>query len=252
MTDSLMPEPGTPRDLLATNRELIRRVRDAQRGAWCALLLLAVVTIAATPFDRYGHRATVACAPVGAGGRVCTVYSPWAFFYWPIALVAAYAVIAAFYLRRSRTTGVGTRVRPYVVAGIVLALVLTALALWAAHNPAVLAGQSDILGLRPLLSRLPFQLAVPTFAIGLGLLVLARVERSWALVAFTVVYLVAGLAVGLAAGNFAAVLVRPSPWAFLPHVAVTAGVLLLGSLGFWLTQRPARAGASRSARRRES
>ncbi len=252
MTDAPMPAPGTPRDLLATNRELTRRVRNAQRGAWFALLLLALVTLAATPFDRFGHRAIVACAPVGAGGRVCTVYSPWAFFYWPVALVAAYAVIAGFYLHRSRALGVGTRVRPYVVAGIGLALVLTGLALWAAHNPAALAGRSDILGLHPVLSRLPFQLAVPTVAIGLGLLVLARVERRWALVAFAVVYLVAGLAVGLAVGSSGAVTARPSPWAFLPHVAVTAGVLLLGSLGFWLAQRTARSAPSQSPRRGES
>lgn len=246
MTDAPTPAPRKPRDLLATHRELIRRVRIAQRGAWFALLLLALVTLAATPFDRYSHRTIVACAPVGAGSRVCTVYSPWAFFYWPIALVAAYAVIAGFYLHRSRTIGVGSRVRPYVVTGIMLALVVTALALWVAHNPTVSAGQSDVLG--PLLSRLPFQQAVPTVAIGVGLLVLARIERSWALVVFAVLYLV----VGLAAGNFGAVIARPSPWAFLPHVAVTAGVLLLGSLVFWLTQRAAGSAASRSTRRRAS
>ena len=243
MTDTPTPAPGTPRELLATTRELTKRVRGAQRGTWFPLLLFALVTLAATPFDRYGHRAVVACAPV-AGGRVCSVYSPWAFFYWPVALVAAYVAITGFYLRRSRSLGVGTRVRPYVAAGIVLALLLTALSLWAAHNPASVS-QSDILGQHLPLTRIPYQLAVPTAAIGLGLLVLARVERSWALLGFTVVYLVAGLA----AGNFGRVITRPSPWAFLPHLVVTAGVLLLGSLGFWLTQRPARSAAPRPARR---
>jgi hypothetical protein len=167
------------------------------------------------------------------------VYSPWAFFYWPVALVAAYIAIIGFYLRRSRSLGVGTRVRPYVVAGIVLALLLTALSLWAAHHP---LWQSHI---SSPLTRVPYQLGVPTAAIGLGLLVLARVERSWALLGFTVVY----LAAGLAAGNFGRVVTRPSPWAFLPHVVVTAAVLLLGSLGFWLAQRPARPAVPRPAGR---
>jgi hypothetical protein len=243
MTDTPTPAPGTPRELLATTRELTRRVRGAQRGAWFPMLLFALVTLAVTPLDRYGHRVIVACAPV-AGGRVCSVYSPWAFFYWPVALVAAYVAITGFYLRRSRSLGVGTRVRPYVVAGIVLALLLTALSLWAAHNPGS-DWQADILGLHLRLTSVPYQLGVPTAAIGLGLLVLARVERSWALLGFTVVYLVAGLA----ASNSGRVVNRPSPWAFLPHLVVTAGVLLLGSLGFWLAQRPARSAAPRAARR---
>jgi hypothetical protein len=239
MTDTPTPAPGTPRELLATTRELTRRVRLAQRGAWFPLLVFALVTLAATPFDRYGHRVIVACAPVARDRVVCSAYSPLAFFYWPVALVAAYVAITGFYLYRSRRLGVGTRVRPYVIAGIVLALLLSALALWAAHNP-VSGWQSSIPGLhRPLMS-VPYQLRVPTAAIGLGLLVLARVERSWALLGFTVAYLVAGLAAGYAAGNFGRVMAsRPSPWAFLPCVIIPGGVLLLGSLGFWLAQRPA-------------
>jgi hypothetical protein len=208
-----------PHQLLSRSRSLARRVRAEQRASWFPLLVFAAVTFAAIPFDRYGHR-VLTCQAV-PNGRICSVYSSPAFVYWPVALVLAYVAIAAFSLHRARARGVGTRVGPYVVVGIVIAVVVTVAALWAAHHPT--AG-----GPRSL-----YRLIGPAAAIGLALLVLAWVERSVALFIVTVGYLV----IVLVPVNFGWVLRRPSPWYFLPHLVIYGSVLLLAGIGFALAQR---------------
>lgn len=224
-----------PQQALARARELAQRVRRAQRATWFPLLVFAAVTFAAIPVDRYGDYARTCRAVPAAGplGRVCTVYSTAAFVYWPIALVLAYAAIATFYLHRSRASGIGTRVRPYVTAGIVIAVVVTCASVWAAHNPVI--DQRDILGLRvqPVTF---YRFDGPASAIGLGLLVLAVAERSRALLAVTLGY----LAVALIPIDFDWVVHRPSPWFFLPRLVIGGSVLLLAGIGFALAQRPAR------------
>ena len=87
----------------------------------------------------------------------------------------------------------------------------------------------------PVGSRL-YRLVGPLGVIGLGLLVLARVERSRALAGFGVVYLVAVLAT--ARTGF-----HGGPWVFLPGVLVPGLVLLAGSAVFAVLERPAAAAA---------
>jgi hypothetical protein len=48
--------------------------------------------------------------------------------------IAAYMAIAAFSIRRARNRGVGTPVRPYVIAGIVVAFVLATVTVWGRTN----------------------------------------------------------------------------------------------------------------------
>jgi len=229
---------GDPYQELSHVRELAHRVRQAQRATWFPLLVFAAVTFAAVPVDRYGHYATT-CRSVrsaGPAGRVCTVYSTAGFVYWPVALVLAYAAIAAFYLRRSRARGVGTRVRPYATAGIIIAVLVSAASLWAAHHPPI--GEHDILGLHVQAqeSGVFYRLAGPACAIGLALLVLAWAERNRALLALTLGY----LAIVLISINFGWVSAHPSPWFFLPHLIIDGSVLLLAGIGFALAQRLAR------------
>ena len=221
-----------PRRLLASTRELTKGVRRVQRATWFPLLVLAAVTFASIAV-RYGHY-TQTCRAVPPAGRVCTIYSAAGFVYWPIALVLAYTAIAAFYLHRSRARGVGTRVWPYAIAGIIIAIVLTGASLWAAHHPP--AGGPDILWLHgPQSSVLFFRLASPAGAIGLALLVLARAERSRALLVFALGFLV----LVLVPVTFGWV-IPVSPWSFLPRLVIQGSVLLLGAIGFALAQRPAR------------
>jgi hypothetical protein len=223
MTDTPASPQDGPRELLSANRRLSLRVRQAQRGTWFPLLLFAALTLASVPITLNSHHA-IDCR-VNAIGRVCIAFSPGSYVYWPLALVLAYAAIAAFYVRRARSRGVGTRVRPYVITGVIIALAATGVSLWLVTHPGVVgyplaAGSPATMFLNRLVS--------PEGAIGLALLVLAWVERNRALLVFGLVYLVIV--------SFGWVLSLHSPWAF---AAIAAAVLLLGGIGFALAERRA-------------
>jgi hypothetical protein len=223
-----------PRALLSSARELTQRVRRAQRASWFALLVFAALTFASGPAVRYGGH-HLDCQAV-RGALNCRVYSEAEFVYWPVALVLAYVLIAAFNVRQSRARGVGTRVRPYAIAGVVIAGVLAGVAFWELHDPA--AGLT-LLGHGPL--GLPDRLASPATAIGLALLVLARAERNRALLILALGYLASVLADVSFAGLLSGVQASGS-WYDLP--AVFQGcVLLVGGIGFALAQRPFRGSA---------
>ena len=222
MTSGTAFSGDDPRRLLSGTRELSRRVRKTQRATWFPLLVLAAVTFAAI-FFRYSPHRLGTCAAT-ASGRVCTAYPPALLVYWPTALVLAYAAIAVFYIRRSQARGVGTRVRPYVVAGIILALAMTGSLLWTLYHPLAftLAGPGLFAALHSY-----------SFAIGLALVVLAWAERNGALLALALGYLAAVL-VAVRFGS-----VSGHGGLGFPVQLVTAGsVLLLGGIAFLLAQRP--------------
>lgn len=230
MTNEPGPAAVDPQSLLSTTSDLTRRVRLAQRGSWFPLLVFAVVTLAALPFNRYGPHPRH-CSSSHGVVSACIVQPTLALWYWPVALVAGYLATSWFYLHRSQQRGVGTRVQPYVVVGAVVTLLIGAWALWANTHPAFLAGT---LRLQP--GHAPrdflYRIASPAAAIGLALLLLAWIERSWTLFTVTVAYLVVAIAtVGL--GRFT----HPSPWAFLPHLLVDASALLVGGILLAATQR---------------
>src|SRR5215469_9659340 len=227
MTSGTAFSGDDPRQLLAGTRELTDQVRRTQRATWFPLLVLAAVTFAAIPFRDSHHRLGTCAATETV--RVCIAYPSPLLVYWPTALVLAYAVIAAFYIRRSRARGVGTRVRPYVVVGIILAVAMTGSLLWTLYHPLgfTLAGP----GLLPALHSY-------SFAIGLALVVLAWAERNGALLA-------------LALGYLAVVLVTATVGSISGHgllgwpvqLVIPGSVLLLGGIGFSLAQRPWRRAA---------
>jgi hypothetical protein len=224
-----------PHLLLSNARDLAHRVRREQRATWFPLLLFAALTLASALVVRYGgHHLDCRAVPAGLN---CRVYSDAQFVYWPIALVLAYVVIAAFYLRRSRARGVGTRVQPYAIAGIIVAAAMTGAALLELRNP---AASLNLLGLPA--RGLPYRLASPEAAIGLALLVLAWAERNQALVLMTVGYLAAVLLPVTFAGIPDGMRSDPA-WYALP-VIFQGSVLLAGGIGFALAQRPLRPVAS--------
>jgi len=211
-------------------------VRATQRATWFPLLVLAAVTFAAVPVYRFGHY-ELTCRNQPGGGRACLVWNTTSLVYWPIALVLAYVVIAAFYLHRARTRGVGTRVYPYAAVGIVLAVVTGGAAAWLATHPPV--GTFALFGLHlgPGPAGWVFPLVSPAFAVGLGLVALAVVERSWALALLAVGYLAFAVVPGQDLGW---VLRYPSPWAQVPRLVIGGGVLLVAGLLFAVAQRPRR------------
>ena len=125
MTNHSAPSADTARQTLSTTQQLTRRVRHAQRGTWFPLVLLGLVVVASAPFYRLG-RYVVTCDPaLGARGGVqiidrgaCVQVVGWPVgVYWILAFVLAYVAIAAFYVYRARSRGVGARVLPYVARG---------------------------------------------------------------------------------------------------------------------------------------
>ena len=109
-------------------------------------------------------------------------------YYWPPALLLAYAAIAVSYVRAARARGLGARVLPYAITGAATVLVFTAAytvaaAYFPTHPP---FGGGPLLFWWIVLDRL----IAPWGLIGLALLVLARLERNVALLGFTLSYLV--------------------------------------------------------------
>jgi hypothetical protein len=230
MPHESVPPADSPRELLTAVRDLTHRVVVAQRGTWFPLLVFAAITLAAIPVYKYvpHHLGTCRSGPGGTFG--CAVILPGVLVYWPVALVLAYVAIAGFYVRQSRRRGVGTRIRPYVVAGVIIAILLAAASLWRALHPVLpLYGAQISSAPATVAAR---GLATPAAAIGLALLVLAWVERNRPLLPYSVVYLVIVLV------SYGRVVRSSSPWYFLPQLLIPAAVLLLGSAGFALF-RPA-------------
>ncbi|MFF4340869.1 hypothetical protein ACFY00_13155 [Kitasatospora sp. NPDC001540] len=241
MTDASVPLPGTPREVLSGLGELTRRVRALQRDAWIPLLLFGLVTLGGVLVGRLTfQQGTVPCpgGPAGPGGT-CTVMRQGSPAYWTIALIAAYTATAWWYLRRSRRRGVGTPVRPYVLAGAAAVTALAVTTWWGASQPAP-GADLDLWGLHLAAdtrsTRLVQQFLGGAAAIGVPLLVLARIDRSRALALFALGYLLIELTPvtfgwwGAAAG----------PWIALSRHGVPALYLLAGALLFALANRRAR------------
>ncbi|MDN3359971.1 hypothetical protein [Actinomadura sp. DC4] len=234
MTDESLPSANLARQVLSSTDQLTQRVRQAQRGTWFPLVLLGLVVVAAAPFYRLG-RHTVTCDPaLGARGGVeiidrgaCVQVVNWPpGVYWIVAFVAAYTAIAAFYMFRARSRGVGSRVLPYVGTGVAVGLVF--------GIASALAQQLNLYDYSP---GGPVAVGlVPLVAIALALFVLARMERSWAVLAFAVGYLVVALLVNAGGGPGRGSGI-PATWGFLPSLLVAGGVLLLGGAGFALAER---------------
>jgi hypothetical protein len=238
MTTDSVPASGEPRQLLSDVRTLTHRVRRDQRVTWVALLVLAVVTFVAIPFDWYSLH--VDCGSASAwitdvnGGSMCRITGRGTMFYWPPALLLAYAAIGVYAVRVARARGVGVRVLPYAITGAALTVILftgtwVLVRVYFANHPVPTQPFPDWV---MLLDRL----VAPWGTIGVALLVLARLERNTALFLFTVGY----LAVVLVPINFG--------WhpfwgyrgilgAFLPQQIVNGTVLLLGAIGFAVARR---------------
>jgi len=222
MTTDSVPADGDPRRLLSEIRGLAHRVRLDQRLTWVALLVLAVVTLAGIPFDWFGMR--VHCIPDGS----CEFSRRGVLLYWPPALLLAYAAIAVGYARAARARGLGARVLPYAITGAGLTVVFTAAwvaaALYFPSHP--VRFPSSVLVLDRLIS--------PWGIIGVALLVLARLERSLALLLFTLGYLVVALAPPVTVGS-------GTSWGLRAEFAipqlVCGAVLLLGAIGFAVARR---------------
>ncbi|MBB4744229.1 hypothetical protein BJY16_007688 [Actinoplanes octamycinicus] len=222
MTTESVPAGGDARRLLTEVRGLTQRVRADQRVTWLALSVLAAVTFLGIPFDYVFL--DLDCVPDGP----CKFDRQGVLYYWPVALLLAYAVIAYGYTRVTRARGLGARVLPYVYTGV--ALTGAFLAVWIAWR--VYLAQHPAEQPFPSWVMVADRLIAPWGVIGLALLVLARVERNVGLLLFTAGY----LAVVMVPIDFG------WQWGgtrtmFLPPQIIDGVVLLLGAIGFGLAAR---------------
>ena len=237
-TNTPAPESESPQQLLAATQEYTRRARLAQRQTWFPLLVLGLV-VAAWPLFGLSGPPRGGCGPgvqTAAGVlRYCTVAGNETFFwYWMTSLSLAYIVITWFYLWRARRRGVGTRVDRYAWAWLG-GLMLIGASVWAVH--------AHLNAITPGANALGFRLAAftPLLAIGAGLLVLAWVERYPALGWFTLGYLV--LAAVALVSTWPSLTIsehighHPVLFAATRYLLI-GGVLLLGSAGFAVAERP--------------
>jgi hypothetical protein len=190
-----LPEP-TPDDppavVLDHLTRLRRQTRVRSRSAWLPLLLFALLTMASTLLYRQpfytlpaGGGAALSIQPSGYAGL------PWSdrsaalsLIFWLVAAPLCYLGCAMWYQRRAQRRGLSLRWQTYVRAGLALLAVL-ALALVAQHLgwlrlPGHQPGSQMMFGPRSALS--------PLLAIALGLLALARVERSWGVAVVATLY----------------------------------------------------------------
>ncbi len=235
MTTDPAPSGKDARQLLASSQELIERVRQNQRATWFPLFVLSAATFLAIPILRFSQRNVTNCGAPTGQGFVCHVYSVWGVWYWPIALVVAYFGISIFYIRRAHAQGLETRIRNFVIAGIHVVVIVTAMGYWTVHLP---LGQVNILGLHMQEHSLGLihRIAAPAFAIGVSLMVLAWIEHNRRLFYMAIVY----LAIVLIPISFGWNVSQSSNWNFLPRLIIQGTILLFAGIGFAITQRPLR------------
>jgi hypothetical protein len=223
--------------LLQTVNKVRAGVRKAQRAYWFPLVTFGAIILGAIPFYR---RVPAFTGPDGIEVFPRWLPSPldivsgfdlpgggrWASLYWLIALPLGYIATAYYYRRRAIQTGVEGQTRRYVLAGLGLFAFLVLIS----------PGFGSFLRVPYVLiwwQRWPFfQGLTPLLTIALGLFVLARVERSYGLAAFSVVFL--GIAIMSNTYHPENLFSRfgitvPSPQI---NVIIPGALLLLAGLGF--------------------
>jgi hypothetical protein len=222
MTTESVPAGGDPRRLLSDVRALARGVRVDQRLTWVALLVLGGLTLLGIPFDWLGM--VVHCHADGS----CQFARRGVLYFWPPALLLAYAGIAVGYVRAARARGLGARVWPYAVTGAVTTVLFTAAwvaaALYFPDHPVRFPSWVLVVD----------RLIAPWGVIGVALLVLARVERNLALLLFTLGYLAVALTLPTNEGWGTAWGIRTD---FAIPQVICGIVLLLGATGFAVARR---------------
>lgn len=239
-----------PQELLDDVQRLRRRTRAAVQGAWFPLVVFGVVTLATIPLYRRPFD-----YPRGGGFHAGPYVTPYyaglpgarsqvaAFAFWLVAAPVGYALCALWYRRRAQRLGLSFRWERWVAAGAGLFAVLVALYALPQHEAGVPSSAVD------------FQIAAsaalsPLVAVAVGLLVLAWVERSWAVGVAALLYGGLTLIVNTyGPGEIPPWIVRPYGATRDFFVAPAHNLILLASLLFAaaaLTAMWARRAAARS------
>ena len=239
--------------LLSDVRRLRRQTRSARHAYWLPVVLFGLLTCASVPFYiqpaaycpaqavRPGHQAVngghnTACTVStrgpylpGFGGFLHQGWQGYLALYWVVAIAAGLTATYLWYRRRGRQIGLVTPARGFLVTGVVVSLLVLVL-------PTV--------GLVP--GDLVIRGTLPFLIIAAGLWMLARAERSRALLVVAAIY--TGTALLASLYNIENVLFRlgwnpaPDQWRLtsLPNVLLPALVLLAAGIAAFVVQRRTR------------
>ena len=232
-------------DFDASFHGLRRRTAVARLSSWLALLVAGVVVLAAMPFyDYLGARSNAAGCTTFAGGFICRTHllsngvlgmglgssapgffgnsSPDATTYWVISILLGLCVVVGFYWFRLREIGSVGRIWPIVSVGLGALVLGVASRDWFSYVPA----EMTIRGMQAML------------IIALGLIVLAVIERTWAMSLFVIGFM--GLALLSCLYNVSNLFQRlgiSSNWPIndqtLPNLILPGIYLLVGGAVFW-------------------
>ncbi|SCE79698.1 hypothetical protein [Micromonospora chokoriensis] len=227
----------TPGEILASVAALRRRTRVARQAYWLPLLLFGLLTAMAAPLyvesvEPPALRATQDNPPLTGLGGDFLERSAALGWYWLAALIGGYLLSLWWYRWHGARVGVETPTRAYLVAGLagtlvglVLPIVLRYLLL---NSDAVLRNGTSWLTV-PLLG-IADRGMVPHLIIAVGLIVLARLERSRGLTAVGVGY---AAAVVLVNAYFQTANFQPGDLnrhSFLLAALLPAPILLIGGI----------------------
>lgn len=220
--DSVLP--GSPAEMLAELDTLRRRTRAARHAHWLPLLLFGMLGAVALPFYVMAETPAEMMAPkqvpalARLGGDILD-HAAALGWYWLAALIAGYLVSLAWYRWRGRRVGLQSPVRGYVLAGLAgtVAALLLMLMLDLLYNNVSGPVHDLTVWITPELMAVSGRGMFPHLVIGVGLAVLAGLERSRALTVTVLLY--------------AAVLVLVS---VVFHVDAYAVVDLLGRFTFFV------------------
>jgi hypothetical protein len=229
--EAMEMDRGEAVEWLGAARQLKRRTRATSRRYWFPLVVFGLITLGSTPL----YVEPPASGPVSfsyVGGFM--VSNPRRLsLYWVLGTAVGYLATALYYRWRDRRSGVVSSVRPFVLTGALLFLLLLLVSpaglalvgLPSTWTPWFRVGDLFIRGLTPLLT------------IAIGLLVLSVFERSVAFVAYALAFLGVALTVNLYdIGNLTYRLGLGQHG--LQANVLTAGVVLLaGGAGFGLARR---------------
>jgi hypothetical protein len=173
-------------ELLGAVQRVAKETRHARHGYWFPLLLSGLIILGALPFSYFsiGHYSGkftdffgfCLCSQAGNHPFGSTLY-------WLIAIPLGFAAVAAYYIVRSRRTGLKVRIWPYIATGVVIfGLVI----LTAAQVPAPLRFMYRI----DVWTRYAtVQGFAPILVISFAFFALAIIERSKALWLITLAFL---------------------------------------------------------------
>jgi hypothetical protein len=221
-------------DLVASQKSLMHQIHKAQRRTWFPLMVLALATFLAIPFERISHKSVGGCGAALEAGTLaphyCRIYSFSGFFYWPIALTLSYLAISVFYRTQTRKIGAQTSAKTFVLPGALIGLALSALSYLLYL---ITSRREQIFGFNVLdpTHSIIYRVLSPAFSVGLALFFLARAESNRLLLLFTVTYCVAVLWQPLDGIHLVGF------WSLAPYRVIDGTLLILFSVTFFLLQR---------------